>query len=547
MSRPTPPRAALYARYSTDKQRQTSIDDQLRGCRRLCDQRGYVQVETYCDAALSGGTVARPELKRLLADAEVGRFHVIVLDSLSRLSRHPADLHLLHRHLDFAGIKIVTVDMGDISLMHVGMQGTMSGLSLEATSRETFRNQEGEVRRGGIMGGQCYGYCTVRAFDENGKVITGLREINPEEAEIILRIFIEYAAGRSAQAIAAGLNADGIPGPKGKYWQHTTILGHRKRGTGILNNELYVGAYVWNRQKFKTKPVSLEEMAEMGERRSRPRVARPNDPSEHVREEHPKLRIVPQELWDAVKARQAAQDAKIDSQQAESGGKNRRAGIGAARRSLTVLAGRLFCGCCGSKMTASGGRYVQCSTAARTGGSVCTNKKNHRRDLVEAGVFGGLDTLLGTPAMVTLFHEAYGREIAAANKARTRQHGALDDELSRIEREVGNLIAAIGRGFDNPSIKAKLDGLEARRAEIQAESAKPAPDALAPHPEAETVWQAKIRALSTNIKDGPEGQPLREALRGLFERIALAPDESNESGFLVEVTGPMAELRSPRD
>src|SRR3546814_7654438 len=101
-------------------------------------------------------------------------------------------------------------------------------------------------------------------------------------------------------------------------------------------NELYVGVYVWNRQKFKTRPVNLDEMAEMGERCSRPRVARPNDPSEHVREEHPELRIIPQELWDAVKVRQATLDAKVDAQQRESGGSNRRAGIGAARRSLTA-------------------------------------------------------------------------------------------------------------------------------------------------------------------------------------------------------------------
>src|SRR3546814_2563764 len=115
MSTTPPLRAAIYARYSTDKQRETSIDDQVRGCTRLCEQRGYVQVETYSDAAKSGGTVARQALKRLLDDVKAGRFDVIVLDSLTRLSRHPADLHPLHRLLEFIGIKLVTVDVGDIS------------------------------------------------------------------------------------------------------------------------------------------------------------------------------------------------------------------------------------------------------------------------------------------------------------------------------------------------------------------------------------------------------------------------------------------------
>src|SRR3546814_15203533 len=86
------------------------MDDQVRGCTRLCEQRGYVQVETYSDAAKSGGTVARPALKRLLDDVKDGRFDVIVLDALTRLYRPPADLHPLHRTLDFIGFKPVTVD-----------------------------------------------------------------------------------------------------------------------------------------------------------------------------------------------------------------------------------------------------------------------------------------------------------------------------------------------------------------------------------------------------------------------------------------------------
>src|SRR3546814_14488057 len=108
-------------------------------------------------------------------------------------------------------------------------------------------------------------------------------------------------------------------------------------------------------------------MAEMGERCSRPRVVRPNDPSEHVREEHPELRIIPQELWDAVKVRQPTLDAKVDAQQRESGASNRHAGIGAARRSLPALADRLVCGNCGGKMTAFGGHYAQDSTDVRPG------------------------------------------------------------------------------------------------------------------------------------------------------------------------------------
>src|SRR3546814_13244159 len=112
MSTTPPLRAAIYARYSTDKQRETSIDDQVRGCTRLCEQRGYVQVETYSDAAKSGGTVARPALKRLLDDVKTGRFDVIVLDSLTRLSSPPAALHPPPQLLAFTAIHPIHAHLG---------------------------------------------------------------------------------------------------------------------------------------------------------------------------------------------------------------------------------------------------------------------------------------------------------------------------------------------------------------------------------------------------------------------------------------------------
>ena len=74
----------------------------------------------------------------------------------------------------------------------------------------------------------------------------GGREIIQEQAETVNRVFSEFATGMSPNQIAHGLNNDQIPGPSGVLWRDTTIRGHIKRGTGILNNELYVGRLVWN-------------------------------------------------------------------------------------------------------------------------------------------------------------------------------------------------------------------------------------------------------------------------------------------------------------
>jgi DNA invertase Pin-like site-specific DNA recombinase len=189
-------RAAIYSRYSTDKQDPTSIEDYVRVCTRLVEQRGYGLVAVYSDAAMSGATVARPGLRQLLAGAETGEFDFLVVESLDRLSRDHADLAWLFRELTFRGIRIVTVADGDVELMHVGVQGLMNAISLRTVAMQTHRDLESAVLKGCFAGGRCYGYRTVRAFDAAGTPIKGQREIDPAEAGIVVRIFGEYAEGK---------------------------------------------------------------------------------------------------------------------------------------------------------------------------------------------------------------------------------------------------------------------------------------------------------------------------------------------------------------
>ncbi|WP_210425302.1 recombinase family protein [Spongiibacter thalassae] len=132
----------------------------------------------------------------------------------------------------------------------------------------------------------------MRKFDGNGEPIKGDREINQDQAEIINQIFRDYAAGISPKAIAKSLNESGIPGPSGKGWTQSTINGNRDRGTGILNNELYIGRLVWNRQRFIKDPDTGK------------RVPRLNPESEWIIQDVPELAIVDQVLWLAAKERQ---------------------------------------------------------------------------------------------------------------------------------------------------------------------------------------------------------------------------------------------------
>ena len=92
-------RAVIYARYSTENQREASIDDQLEVCRRLIAREGWTLLRTYTDAAISGASRFRPGLQQLRCDAERGAFDVIVCEALDRIGRKLADVAELHDHI----------------------------------------------------------------------------------------------------------------------------------------------------------------------------------------------------------------------------------------------------------------------------------------------------------------------------------------------------------------------------------------------------------------------------------------------------------------
>ena len=256
-------RAVIYARYSSDNQRDASIEDQIEVCRARIDAEGWTLADTFADRAVSGATSLRPGYQRLREDARAGRFDVVVAEALDRLSRDQEDIAGLYKHLSFADIKLITLAEGEISELHVGLKGTMNALFLRDLAKKTHRGLAGRIRAGKSAGGTAYGYDIVREFDAAGEPIRGKRRINENEAKIVRRIFRKYADGRSSRTIAKNLNEQGIPGPKGKSWSDYSIHGNRRRGTGILNNELYIGHLIWNRQRFVKDPTTGKRQARL--------------------------------------------------------------------------------------------------------------------------------------------------------------------------------------------------------------------------------------------------------------------------------------------
>ena len=354
-------RAVIYARFSSENQKQASITDQIEVCTRYVGKHGWAIVGTYTDAAVSGASRFRPNYQKLLNDLDCGIFDVVVVEALDRLGRKLADVADLHDRCTFAGIKLHAVNVGEIGAMHIGMLGTMAQLYLADLREKTWRGQLGRALQGKIPGGKAYGYDAVGAAGE--------RRIDLGEARIVQQIFEEFADGRSPRAIAKQLNIEHVPGPDGRPWGDTTIRGQADRGTGILNNALYAGRLEWNRCSYIKDP------------RTGKRVARPNPRNKWEIVEVPDLRIVDNDLWERVKARQ--QEVRIEIGRNELGN-----ALNRAHRRRFLLSGLLVCGCCGGGYTIIGPDRYGCATRRSKG--TCSNTVGIARAEIEERVVAGL-------------------------------------------------------------------------------------------------------------------------------------------------------------
>lgn len=119
-------RAVIYARYSSELQSDTSIEDQVRVCRERITLEGGRIGQVYSDHAISGASMMRPGLQTLMRDGATDRFDVVYAEALDRLSRDQEDIAAIFKRLSFAGVRIVTLTEGEIGQLHIGVMGMMN-------------------------------------------------------------------------------------------------------------------------------------------------------------------------------------------------------------------------------------------------------------------------------------------------------------------------------------------------------------------------------------------------------------------------------------
>lgn len=398
-------RIAIYSRFSSELQDARSIVDQASAARSYAEKHGWSVVVEFSDAAISGASLHnRPGLAALMSAAHSRGFDAVVTESIDRLSRDLEDIAGLYKRLDFLGVKIFTLADGEIGKLHVGLKGMIASMFVDDLALKTRRGQIGRAKSGRVPGGNCYGYDIVPTIDDRGQ-----RAINQPQAEIVRRIFTEFVNGDSALKIAARLNAEGIPGPGGRLWTASAINGSRKRANGLINNKLYAGKIVFNRQKFVKDPVTGK------------RQARPNLPEQWVETEAAALQIVSDKLFNSAQALKAPQP-------------NRRR-LEDCRRPRHVFSGLLKCGCCRAPMTIHTRDRFGCSTARSSG--TCKNRRTVSAASLEARVLASLKSFLAEPRNTIAAVEAHVAERQKLAAVDEIDLAASKDALRAVEKKLG--------------------------------------------------------------------------------------------------------------
>lgn len=500
-------RAAVYARFSSDRQNEKSCSDQIALCEAWAEREGMVVTASYEDAAVSGAsTVNRFGLASLMRDARARRFDVVLCEALDRLSRDQADLAQIKKELAFLDIGIMTVQDGEIGAMHIGLKGLMGELYLADLAQKTRRGQSARVREGGVGGGRSYGYLPA--------AVAGELSIVEGEAVVIRRVFASYLAGRTGRQIAGELNAEGVPGPRGGKWNASTIVGSKSRQNGILQNRLYNGEIVWNRQRFIKDPASGK------------RVSRLNPESEWIIAAAPQLVIVDPASFAAVQARRAERGIPHPSH---------------VRRPRHPFSGLVKCGCCGANYTITDRDRLGC--AGHRERKDCTNNRSVARTHVEERVLNALRANLDDPKMIAAFLKAYHEERALLASNRRRDETKLRRRLGELTRGIEQIVDRVIAGTVTPAIEARLPAMEAERDKLQADldALDQGAEPVTLHPSVANRYAKMVAELHTHLSDetAPPDE-LLDQVRALVTRVEIAPGPNTKGPVDISVYGPLA-------
>jgi site-specific DNA recombinase len=494
-------RAAIYARHSTSMQNPMSSADQVAAARKIVEGFSGEVVEVFMDPEVSGYRRDRPGLTRLIEAVRKNAVDVVVAESLDRIARDPEDIAWFGKQLAFCNVELRTSEHGLIDSTHLAVASLIGGIFLDNLRAKTLRGMEAAAFAGRSVGGRTYGYRTVSKDTLEGIQISGILEIVETEAAIVRRIYAEYAAGASAITIAAGLNEDRVPSPRGKLWNASTIRGDPKKHTGILNNPLYCGKLIWGRRQWRRDPSVAH----------RPRRYTLRPEKEWVTTSVPDLRIVSEDVLQSVRAEIRRRALPP------------RSAVAYANRQKHLLSGQIRCGSCGANFVVNGRDYYRCKSYGE--GHPCSNRQSIRIGHLEAAVLDLMRHTILTPTLAAVFAEEFNDELRRQRSGSEAAVTADAQRLEQIEAELANLEQNLLAGRISDTLARLIEEREAEKRQLEAKqdvNVSPAPR-LKPigAEEMKELFEAKVADLHNGLGDPDVRLAAIAVVQSLISRIAI--------------------------
>lgn len=424
--------AVAYARYSSDNQRDESIDAQVRAIKYYAQQYDYNIVHIYIDKAVSASkkTENRKQFLQMMKDSAKGQFTAVLVHKLNRFSRNVEDNAHYEKMLNRNGVELVSVS----ERLDSTPQGRFMKNIIVAMNDFYSRDLANEVMKG--MKENAYN-CKHNGgipplgydFDKDMHYV-----INPTEAAAVQMIFEMYKNGVGYGKIINALNARGYLTKRGQPFGKNSLY-------EILKNEKYTGVYTFNVAKG-VNPLT-----------GKYNKHKQNSADEIIRIDGGIPQIISNELFNEVK--------KLREKNKKTAGK-------ATAKATYLLSGRVFCGECkhalGGEQRKYGGytyHYYTCNHAKRT--KECSFKPIHRDDL-ENAVFDAVNKMIFSPEVIDSVIEKAYASLAEFNK--NDEVTELEKSVKDVERKMKNIMATIAEMPDVPELKEHLKELSAQKAQL---------------------------------------------------------------------------------
>lgn len=441
-------RAVVYARYSYLGKRESSIERQRDICKDYIETHNLIFIDLYADRARTGTTKdGREELTRLQKDATENKFDIVVVEDIDRLGRVLEVTIEIWKELKDFGIEVHDSEHGRLS---AGQIGAKAGASDEERKKIVKRNREGKrrkVRGGGWSGTVCFGYQRELVDEKSSQTII-LK--HPKESEIVKEIFELYDSGVSVDRIADILNERPAEERGNRFWNGHEIRGSGKYGSGILRRLRYTGKSVHGRRSVKKQKDGKRKV-----------IVNPRK-SWAVGDLKEDLIIIERDLFTRVQERLNRDH------------RGPRDPVWTAKH--YPLGGKLFCACCGGKMTPTlkrndGHPRAMCNRARnpkqiKPDQKGCENTRSTSIDQIDDMVREVISSELADPVAFEAFICEYNAHRALLAEKDETDRPALERTLQALEEERADLWKN-RHTFGEDFVKPRATELAGRIAEIR--------------------------------------------------------------------------------